>query len=332
MDTDVTELIFDSLPLSSGDTLVPAQLSYATHGRLNATHTNVILYPTAFGGQHADNTPLIGPGRPLDTDRYFIIVPDQLGNGLSSSPSNHPTRSGADFPRVSIADNVRAQARLLDHLKIDRLALAVGFSMGGQQAYQWAVEHPDRVVRLACICSAARSSAWQRTFLGGIRSILNLGATHGATACRAAAGRAWAAWGLSDRFYDQEMYRKLGYATASDFIEGYWVERMARFDLYDLLTMLQAWYDHDVTTAATPGDLGASLGRVRCDTTLITSSTDAYFLSRYAAEEARLLPNARHVILDSPWGHVAGRGMDERDAGSIETALRDLLARPPRDD
>lgn len=125
--------------LQSGAVIPDAFLGYATHGTLNDTRDNVIVYPTWYTGRHAGAEPYIGPGKALDPERYFIVVPDMFTNGLSSSPSNcAPPLSGVNFPLVTPFDNVVAQYQLLtDNFAITGVELAMGFSMSGQQAYHW---------------------------------------------------------------------------------------------------------------------------------------------------------------------------------------------------
>src|SRR5205085_7150966 len=102
------------VPLQSGLTLRNAQLAYKTYGRLDAARRNIIVYPTSYGAQHSDTEWLIRPGRALDLERYFIVIPNMLGNGLSSSPSNvGPPHDRGRFPGVTATDNVRMQHRLL---------------------------------------------------------------------------------------------------------------------------------------------------------------------------------------------------------------------------
>ena len=122
------------LPLACGETLT-ADLVYAVHGALNEAGDNLILFPTRYGGTHEHNDWLIGPHRALDPAKYCIVVPNQLGNGVSSSPSN---TDGA-FPRISHVDNFEIQRRLIEAaFRGADIALAVGWSMGAQQACHWA--------------------------------------------------------------------------------------------------------------------------------------------------------------------------------------------------
>jgi homoserine O-acetyltransferase len=158
--------------LTSGGTLLDARLAYQTYGTLNAAGDNCVVFPTYYTGTHDSNARMIGPGRALDPARWFIVVPNLFGNGLSSSPSNaSAAQRGADFPRCSILDNVRCQHRLLmEHLGVKRVALALGWSMGAVQAYQWAVSYPQEVAGLLPFCGAARCSPHNAVFLAGLRA------------------------------------------------------------------------------------------------------------------------------------------------------------------
>jgi homoserine O-acetyltransferase len=129
------------LALQSGKVLPKAQLSWRTHGTLSPGRDNVVLYPTSYSAQHPDLEWLIGPDGVLDPGRWFIVIPDMFGNGLSSSPSN--TEAYPDL--VTAWDNVQAQRRMLrDRWGIERIACAYGWSMGAIQAYHWAAAFPTR--------------------------------------------------------------------------------------------------------------------------------------------------------------------------------------------
>lgn len=126
--------------LQSGLTYRDVRLAYKTYGQLNAAGDNAIVFCTPFGGQHRDIEYMIAPGAALDPTRYFIVIPNMFGNGLSSSPSNTPPPfDGTRYPHFTIYDNVLVQQRLLtEQLKVRKLQLACGWSMGGMQAYHCA--------------------------------------------------------------------------------------------------------------------------------------------------------------------------------------------------
>src|SRR5713226_9211923 len=120
------------LTLESGQVIRDFAISYVTHGTLNAAKSNAILMVTALTGNHHRLDFMIGPGKALDTDRYFVICTDAIGNGLTTSPSNSTAQLRMRFPRFTIRDMVRSQQRLLaEHLKIDHVVAVVGPSMGG---------------------------------------------------------------------------------------------------------------------------------------------------------------------------------------------------------
>jgi homoserine O-acetyltransferase len=167
----------EPLPLDSGATLAPVTLAYETYGQLNQAADNAILLLHALSGdahaagrhRPADRRPgwwdaMVGPGRPFDTNRYFVICSNVIGGcqGSSGPSSTDPSTGrpyGARFPVVTIGDMVRAQARLLDRLGIERLLAVAGGSMGGFQALEWATAYPTRVRGALLLATSARSSA-----------------------------------------------------------------------------------------------------------------------------------------------------------------------------
>ena len=194
--------------LQCGITLPEVELVVATYGTLDASGGNVIVFPTRFGGTHEDNEYLIGEGMALDPSRYFILVPNLLGNGVSRSPSNaRGPFAGGHFPPTTIYDNVMLQRRVLsERYGIDRVHLAIGWSMGGQQAYHWAALFPDHVDKLAVLCGSARTSPHNQVFLEGMKAALTADAAwndggYDAPPARGlrAIGRAWAGWGCPRR-------------------------------------------------------------------------------------------------------------------------------------
>jgi len=143
--------------LQSGELLHDAKLHYATYGELNQSKDNAILMPTYYTGTHHSNEAFFGPRRAIDTDKYFVVVPNLFGNGLSSSPSNtgSSTQTNSQFPAITIFDNVECQHRLLTEvLGVRRLRLATGWSMGAIQVYHFAALYPDMVDTLLPFCGS----------------------------------------------------------------------------------------------------------------------------------------------------------------------------------
>jgi homoserine O-acetyltransferase len=316
--------------------LPKAFIGYKTHGRLNNKRDNAILYPTQFAAQHADIEWLIGPGKALDPDHYFIVVLDQLGNGISSSPSNTPTPlDRMRFPAVTIGDDVTAQHRLVtEGFRVQRVALVTGYSMGAQQAYAWAVRYPALVDRIAPFCGTARTTAHNQVFLDGVRAALTadpawLDGNYQTPPVRGlrALARVYAGWGFSQDFYNQGLYRQLGFATVEDVITGFWEPRYMRRDANNLLSMLRTWHLNDVSLYSPfNGDLGRALGTIRAKTAVLASQTDLYFRPLDVEAEAKLIPQARFGIIPSLWGHMAGAGINPVDSAFIDAELKTLLA------
>jgi homoserine O-acetyltransferase len=167
--------------LDAGVELTPFQIAYQTYGTLNAERSNAVLLCHALtGDQHVANVhpvtgkpgwweTLVGPGRPIDTERYFIICANVVGGCMGTTgPASIDPGTGApyglDFPVVTIRDMVRAQAMLLDHLGIDTLLAVAGGSMGGMQVLQWAASYPERVFAALPIATATRHSAQNIAF------------------------------------------------------------------------------------------------------------------------------------------------------------------------
>jgi len=166
---------FDALELDCGRTLSPVTLAYETYGKLNAAKDNAILLLHALSGSaHAGFVnekgeqgwwfDFIGPGRALDTERYFVICSNILGgcSGSTGPGSVDPVTGrpyGLDFPVITIGDMVRAQKRLIENLGIETLLAVIGGSIGGMQALQWAVDFPDNVRSAVVLAAANRLSA-----------------------------------------------------------------------------------------------------------------------------------------------------------------------------
>lgn len=317
----------------SGETIPGAFLSWKTHGTLNAARDNVILYPTSYSAQHPDIEWLIGPDFVLDPARWFIVIPDMFGNGLSSSPSNTPA-----YPALVTAwDNVQAQRRLLSEVfGIERLACVYGWSMGAQQAYHWAALFPDDVARIVVNCGSARTAEHNRVFLKSLMATLEAAPEHTgngrfsappAAAIRAF-GRIYAGWALSQDFYREGLHLSaLGAPDLETFLRTDWEERYARRDAADLYAQLRCWEAGDIS--ANPlydGDFVAALRAIRARVLLLPGATDLYF--RVADNEAEMANLGRAELLPIPsiWGHRAGNPVQNpEDTAFIKENVRRWL-------
>jgi len=323
--------------LTGGATLPDARIAYKTYGRLSDARDNAIVYPTWYSGRHWENEWLIGEGMALDPGRYFVIVPNMLGNGLSSSPSNTPPPyDHARFPDVRVQDNVRAQHRLVtEHFGIETLAAVCGWSMGAGQTYQWAVSFPDMVPRILPFCGSARTSPHNRVFLEGVKAALTADAAFQEgwyetppTRGLRAASRVYAGWGFSQAFYLQERWREIGYTTLEDFLvrfwEGFFLDER---DANNLLTMLWTWQHGDIgATEGFDGSLEGALASIRARAIVMPAEKDLYFPPEDNAYEVEHMPNAELRVIPGVWGHFAGGGANPTDIAFIDRALKELLA------
>jgi len=321
----------------NGDALPGAFLSYATWGTLNAARDNVIVAPTWFAATADTFEWLIGPGQPLDTDRYFVVAPSMFGNGLSSSPSNTPAPfDRARFPRHTVADNVRAQHQLLtDGLGVTRVELAFGGSMGAMQAYEWAVAHPELVQRVFAMCGSSKVTEHCSLFLSGAEAALRADQSFAygeyveppAAGLRAVA-RIWAPWSPSARFYWNREYEVLGYTSAQDFVERFWEPWYGALDANNFLSQLWTWQHADIAAGDRfQGDLSKALESISARTYVVPAERDPYFPAEDAGWEASQIPGAELHVVPGTWGHFSLFGIEPNSADYIRAAVRELLSR-----
>lgn len=322
------------LPLQSGAILHDAVLVYKTWGTLNAAKSNAVVLPTAYGGTHNDNAWLTEAGRALDSREWFVISPNMFGAGLSSSPSNIPgAQHGANFPQVSVYDNVAAQYRLVtEQFGLSQLALVAGFSMGAQQSFHWAAAYPQMVKRIAPYCGSARTAHHNYVFLEGIKATLTTDPSfkngdyeQQPIVGKRAVGRVWAGWGLSQTFYREERWNEMGLPSREAVLERY-AEMFEAGDANDLLAMLWTWQHADI--GAHPrygGDFVRALTAITAKAVVMPSQTDLYFPPEDSELEVRHMPNARLAVIPSVWGHAAGGNSNPLDSAFINNQIARLL-------
>ena len=321
------------LALQSGATLPGAMLSWKAHGTLSPARDNVVLYPTSYAAQHPDLEWLIGPDSVLDPTRWFIVIPDMFGNGLSSSPSNTPAWPGLVTPW----DNVQAQRRLLrEQWGIERLHAVYGFSMGAIQAYHWAASFPDAVAHAVAVCGSARTAVHNRVFLAGLLAVLEAAPEHAGggrfrtapLAALRAFGRIYAGWGLSQDFYRAGLHMSaLGAPDLETFLRVNWEERFALRSAADLHAQLCTWDAGDISANALyGGDLTAALRAIRARMLLMPCETDLYFRVADNAAELDHLAQAELRPIPSIWGHRAGNpSANPVDLAFLRDAVRAWL-------
>lgn len=305
------------LELELGGVIPAARLAYRTHGRLAAGCDNAILFPHMYSGTPASLDPWIAEGRVLDPARWFIICPGQIGNGISSSPST----TVGPFPEATIGDDVTAQHRLVsERLEIERLELVLGFSMGAQQAYEWAVRFPGMVHRLAAFAGLARSTPANDLLVAAAAQALATGGTE-------QHAHFWAATGLSAELFRREAWREAGFASIADLVTRLFVEDFAPLNAADLLSQLAKWRRADVARHA-GGDLAAALGRITARAVVAAFSHDNWFPAADCRAEQALIAGSSFRVVESVWGHYAW-GITAAETAQIEQIIRELLADGP---
>jgi len=333
-----------AIDLESGESLPHARLAYETWGTLNPAGDNAVLVMHALtGDSHVVGRPgsghptagwwggIVGPGRAIDTDRWFVIAPNMLGGcqGSTGPASFAPdgTEWGSRFPYLTIRDQVAAQVALAGALHIDRFAAVVGGSMGGMHALEWAVQHPERVERLAILAAPASSSADQIALNSVQLEAIRMdplfrdgnyydeaeGPYRGlALARRMALLNYRSPSELNERFERswQGVLDPLGRGgrfAVESYLDFHGNKFTRRFDANSYITLVEAMNSHDITRGR--GSLTEALSRVTARTLVLGIDSDRLFPVEQQQVLAAHLPATIHgheaVVISSPFGHDA---------------------------
>lgn len=328
--TGVAELATTETPfrLECG-AAIPLEIAYETYGRLDADGGNAILVCHALtGSAHAAGVDehgragwwdgLIGPGRALDTDRYFVICSNVLGGcyGSTGPRSIDPATGepyGRRFPTVTIRDIVRAQRLLLWKLGVERLHAVIGGSMGGMQVLEWGHLFPADCDLLIPIATSARHSPWCVAFNAIAREAIALGSEAGdvEAGLRLARKVAMMTYRSGDEFTERfgRRRRTVGRFTVDgsfaieSYLEHHGRRLVERFDIATYETITRAMDLHDVTHGR--GSLEETLGALHQPTLAIGITSDILYPASEQQELARLIPEACYREITSPCGHDA---------------------------
>lgn len=336
MTKDYRVFSIESQVLQSGITFRNIRLAYQTYGHLNSNRSNAILMLTPFGANHYDLEWMIGPNSAIDPRRYFIVIANMFGNGLSSSPSNAMRPfNNSRWPNCTILDNVRAQHRMAKEvLGIESFELVSGWSMGGMQAYQWAATFPEAVKRLAVICGSARTSPHNKVFIDGIRHALTADVNYqdGCFVSYPERGmralcRVYAGWGMSQTFYREELWREIGCSSLEDYLVSQWETGFLRREPANLLAHMWTWQQADISANEQyQGDIHRALAAITARSLIMPCKTDLYFQVEDNRREAECMRDAHVKVIPSEWGHRAGMAVNNPvDARFINEALTELL-------
>ncbi|MDP9136031.1 MAG: alpha/beta fold hydrolase [Actinomycetota bacterium] len=324
-------------PLEQGGTLSDAEIAYLTFGELNAAKDNTILVPTWYSGTHKMLTDVyVGSEHALNPERYFIVLANQLGGGLSTSPHNNEGEQAMErFPPLSVGDDVRAQEQLLrDRFGVEDLALVLGGSMGAQQVYDWAVRFPDKVKRAAPIAGTAKvtphNAIFVESFIEAITSDPGFHDGSYSAGEEVSAGlrrtaRVFSVMGFSTEFWKQEVWRALGFESADEFQTGFMNAYFGDMDPNDLVCMARKWQGGDVSRQ-TGGDLAAALGRIKAKTFVMPIDEDMIYPVHDCAAEQKMVPRSELRVIHSIAGHLALFGGDPGYIEQVDRHVGELLA------
>jgi homoserine O-acetyltransferase/O-succinyltransferase len=315
--------------LESGDVIEDCVVSYVTHGALAPARDNAVLALTAIGATHHRLDFLIGDGRALDPRRWFIIVVDALGNGLSSSPSNSRTQPGPRFPCFSIRDMVESQRRLLHEVfDLPSLATVIGASMGGMQALQWAVSHGTAMRSVVALTPMARTTAWSQLVNESARRALTSDPAWRGGAYERQPEDGWRQWtlvlrGLANRtpaaLAAMPSWRDWVAAAENDTLES-------AVDANDWIAQSHAYDMHDLgTTPGFDGDTARALASIYARTLIAAPPLDLYNPADAARQAAESIPGARYIEIPSIQGHQAANVADPGDVAFLNRRIGAFL-------
>jgi homoserine O-acetyltransferase len=261
------------LSTESGELIHDCQVGYRTFGRLDRARSNAVLMLPWFQGTSRELSGQIGPGQMVDSNRFFVIAVDALGNGVSSSPSNDPARPSG-FPRVGIVDIVRSQHALLTRvLGINHVRAVIGVSMGGMQAFAWATEFPDFADKVVAIAGSPRATATDRQYWAAASSVV-------------ASRGAW--WRAAEAVWNLEPADAL---------------RQLRTNVADFRMQAEAMRGFDLS-ASHGGSMKRAAAAVRARTLVVVSQRDEVVNPGPARDFARR-SGAELLVLDGRCGHQA---------------------------
>jgi homoserine O-acetyltransferase len=332
------EFVIANFHTESGVILPEAHVVYGTYGHLNAAKDNVVLLPSHYMANFHGYEWLIGPDRALDSSKLFLVATELFGNGHSSSPSNTPEPyHGPRFPVMTIRDNVEAVHKLLtEELKITHLKAIVGFSMGAEQAFQWAVSYPTFAGRIVATSGTAKCYPHGVVRLEGQIAAITADPTfqNGDYKTPPAKGldafaAVWLGWLYSQEWWRKELWRDR--VPPGTTFEQMYQGRRSRFipgaDANDLILQMRTWEKHDVgTTPGFGGDVERALRSIKVPILYMPSETDLYFPVGDARYEASFIPGVVLTPIPSLWGHTAGAASNPADAKFLNEKIGAFLA------
>ena len=332
------EFAIANFKTESGVTLPQARIVYGTYGHLNAARDNVVLLPSHYMADYHGYEWLIGPNKALDDSKLFLVATEMFGSGHSSSPSNTAEPyHGPRFPVTTIRDNVEAVHRLLtEELKVTHLRAIIGFSMGAEQAFQWAVSYPAFAERVVATSGTAKCYPHGVVRLEGQIAALTADSAFENGDYKTqpkkgleAFGLVWTGWLFSQEWWRKEMWRqdaKPG-TTFEDVVKDFRENFIPGADANDIILQMRTWEKHDVgTTPGFGGNVEKALKSIKAPVLYMPSETDLYFPVGDAKYESAFIPGVLLKPIPSLWGHPAGAAPDVADDKFLNETIGKFLA------
>ena len=319
---------------TTGFTLPNAQLAYDTVGTLSSAKDNAIIFLNFLGGSPEALKMWIGEGRPLDPRKYFIILPGLFGSGFSSSPSNTPPPfDGGAFPPLNIADDVIAQQRLVtEELGLEQLQLALGWSVGALQAYEWAVRYPGMIKRLASIGGAPMPSDWAKLWLRTVfeQPITSDPSWNGGfftdpNAMQAAFRHSAHEMALTlalPGLLNGDLLRSVGFASIEHFIRAVFESFTRSQHPGNLVSVVRKTLRADSSAG---GDMAAALNRITAKTFIFAFTGDLMFPAEECKVDADRIPQAKFQEISALAGHLATFALFDQDRQAVDDAIQEAL-------
>ena len=322
------------LKLESGEVIKDFSISYVTHGTLNANKSNAILMVTAISGNHHRLDFMIGPGKALDPDKYFIICTDAIGNGLTTSPSNSKAQPRMAFPKFAIRDMVESQYRLLkEKLGIDHVVAVVGPSMGGMQTLQWGVSHPDFMDALVAMVPLTRTPGWTVAVLEASRKAIMEDPAWKDGNYDAPPEKGVRLWRdilnlLAARTPDMYSAQFKNGMDALTWMEAQETAAMKAFDANDWIYQTWAYERHDVgTTPGFDGDTAKALASIKAKTLILTGTKDLLNPEIEPSEMGKNIPGVtmKTISPGTVTGHASAGGFMPADVDFLNREVGAFL-------
>jgi len=304
--------------LENGSVIYDCKIEYRTFGKLNSNKSNAIIYPTWFGGTSADIANLLGPGKLVNTDKFYVIVIDAFGNGVSSSPSNSLRQPEEKFPLFTIRDMVRAEHRVLtEKLGITHLHGAIGGSMGSFQVFEWLTTYPDFIDRAIPYVCSPRLTSYDLLELQTQAQIIESSKNAGMSEKEIQKILSM----LTTLFAHSPSYvvRETPLEKFPEMLASFDGEPSKVFTSANRLSQIRAMQAHDIFKPF-GGSMEKAAGQIHAKVMMIVCTTDHIVNPAPAIELSREI-DAELLVLESDYGHLSVGYEIEKCGNAIDAFL-----------